>query len=221
MTKSRLEGSPTERQATTGSAPLDPRIFHITHVDNLASIFEAGRLFCDRERVARKLSSTNIAHVHIKDRRQKRNVPTRGGGTLSDYVPFNFCSRSVMLCAVHQGHQDYLGGQEAIVHLVSSVSAATATGQAWAFTDRHAELGYALFFDSLDDLSEVQWNVMEQKYRSKVKQERQAEFLVRDFFPVSAIQQIVTMTTETANMVAQIRTLPADVRVDIRRKWYY
>jgi hypothetical protein len=79
-------------------------------------------------------------------------VTTQAGGTLGDYLPFNFCPRSVMLFAVSKGHQDYKGGQETIVHLVSTVGRAVALGRAWAFTDRHAELGHALHFDDLSKL---------------------------------------------------------------------
>lgn len=83
---------------------------------------------------------TNIGHMHIKQRRLSRRVPAAAGGMLGDYVPFNFCPRSVMLFRVNKGHQDYPGGQEEVIHLVSTVQTAIATGQPWAFTDRHAEL---------------------------------------------------------------------------------
>jgi hypothetical protein len=157
------------------TVPSDPPIFHVTHVDNLPGILREGGLWCDRQRVARQLESTNIGHVHIKERRLRRSVTTRAGGTLGDYVPFNFCPRSVMLFAVHKGHPDYAGGQEGVVHLVSTVSRAVSLGRAWAFTDRHAELAHALHFDDLAKLSEVPWHVMREQYWSAVKEERQAE----------------------------------------------
>src|SRR5436189_5242286 len=113
--------------------PLDPPIFHITHVDNLRGILQAGGLWCDAQRIAQQLSSTNIAHRHIKERRLQRAVTTRGGGTLGDYVPFNFCPRAVMLLPISSGRGDYTGGQEPIVHLVSSVRTAAGLGRAWAF----------------------------------------------------------------------------------------
>jgi hypothetical protein len=93
----------------TPGAPSDPPLFHITHVDNLSGILREGGLWCDAERIARHLASTNIGHLHIKNRRLSRPVTTRAGGRLGDYVPFNFCPRSVMLYAVHRGHQDYGG----------------------------------------------------------------------------------------------------------------
>lgn len=204
------------------TTPPDPLIFHITHVDNLAGILREGGLWCDRQRIARRLSSTNIGHKHIKERRLSRVVNTRAGGTLGDYVPFNFCARSVMLYAIHRGHQDYAGGQEAIVHLVSTVNRATALGRAWAFTDRHAELGHALHFDDLSALGEVPWSVMGQQYWTDVKEERQAEFLVRDFFPWTAVDAVHVMTSSIfARATAATQGSAHQPPIVVSPEWYY
>lgn len=77
--------------------PTHPPIFHITHVDNLAGILREGGLWCDAQRIARSIGHTNIGLLHIKQRRMNRPVVTHAGGKLGDYVPFNFCPRSVML----------------------------------------------------------------------------------------------------------------------------
>ena len=135
------------------TVPADPPIFHITHIDNLPSIASAGGLWCDAQRIARTIDNTNIGHLHIKQRRLTRRVTVAAGGALGDYVPFNFCPRSVMLYAVHCGHQDYGAGQESIVHLVSSVAVATNLGRKWAFSDRHAELAHAWVAEVLSDCS--------------------------------------------------------------------
>ena len=204
------------------TVPKDPAIYHITHLDNLAGILREGGLWCDAQRIARNLISTNIGHLHIKQRRLSRPVTTSAGGALGDYVPFNFCPRSVMLFAVHKGHQDYGGGQESIVHLVSTVSLATGLGRAWAFTDRHAELAHALYFDTSRDLAEVPWPVMSQTYWRDVKEERQAEFLVRDFFPWTAVVEVAGMNAKAVQRIraalAKSSHLP---RVTVHRDWYY
>ncbi len=147
---------------------------------------------------------------------------TRAGGSLGDYVPFNFCPRSVMLYAVHRGHQDYSGGQESIVHLVSNVSLATGLGRDWAFTDRHAELAHTLYFDTDRDLAEVPWHVMSMNYWVDVQEERQAEFLVREFFPWTAVVEVAGMNAKAAQCIqvalAESRHLP---QVTVRPEWYY
>jgi hypothetical protein len=202
--------------------PLDPQIFHITHVNNLPGIIGAGGLWCDAQRIKKNLVTTNIAHQHIKQRRLAAPVKAGAGGTLGEYVPFNFCPRSVMLLPIASGRGEYSGGQESVVHLVSSVAVAVALGRPWAFTDRHAELAHSLHYDDLQSLDEVPWQVMDKKYWSEVKEERQAEFLVKDSFPWSAISEVAAMTANTADRVSQILLgAPHTPGVTIRPEWYY
>ncbi len=202
--------------------PSDPAIFHITHIANLPGILREGGLWCDRKRIDRELQNTNIGHAHIKQRRLSRPVTTSGGGTLGDYVPFNFCPRSVMLYTVNKGHQDYAGGQEDVVHLVSNVSRAVALGRRWAFTDRHAELAHALHFGDLAQLSEVPWHVMDEQYWSTVKEERQAEFLVHEFFAWTAISEVAVMTPEAAERIEpMIAAASHRPHIQVRPSWYY
>ncbi len=200
----------------------DPFIYHITHVDNLASIVVEGGLWCDAQRIGRGLACTNIGIRRIKNRRLSRTVPTSSGGCLGDYVPFNFCPRSVMLYVVDKGHDDFGGGQTEIVHLVSRVSTAVGLGRGWAFTDRHAELAHALYFDDLASLAQVPWHVMDETYWSKVREERQAEFLVHDFFPWTAVLGIGVHTPATEAKVQQIlQGASHSPAVAVMRKWYY
>jgi hypothetical protein len=205
-----------------GPVPSNPLIFHITHVDNLASIIAQGFVWSDSQRIARHLVTTSIGYAHIKQRRLNRRVPVGAGGDLGDYVPFNFCPRSVMLFVIARGHQDYHGGQGDIVHLVSSVNTAVALGKPWAFTDRHADLGYASYFDSLDKLGEVDWSVMPLTYwaNDETKEKRQAEFLVFNGFPWAAIERI---GVRDATIAAKVNALLASgtPSVAVEPSWYY
>lgn len=202
------------------------RIYHITHIDNLSGILAEGRLWCDSKRLSRQLNTTSIAHQHIKARRLKRGVNVAAQGALGDYVPFNFCHRSVMLYAIYAGAvAQYSGGQNPIVHLVSSVDDAVSTGQPWAFTERHAELGYAQYFDSLDDLNKVEWRVMPLTYwagSEETKEKRQAEFLVHDWFPWTAILQVVARVPQTAKRIEEILESEShQPPVLVKPAWYY
>jgi ssDNA thymidine ADP-ribosyltransferase, DarT len=206
-----------------GAFPANPLIFHITHVGNLTSIIAHGCLWSDAQRIAKNLVTTNIGYSHIKQRRLNRPVTTGAGGKLGDYVPFNLCPRSVMLYAVSRGHQDYAGGQDEIVHLVSSVNTATALGKPWAFTDLHADLAYASYFSSLTQLDQVDWNVMPLMHwggNDDAKAKRQAEFLVHDSFPWSAIECIGVKSSAVA---AKVQTLLPHGRppVVVQPNWYY
>lgn len=169
----------------------DPDIFHITHVENLAGIIAAGGLFSDSALAAQKNAVTNIGYTQIKAGRLTKPVPSYPGTTVGQFVPFYFCPRSVMLYVVNRGNTGLPPGcQVDIAHLVSRVSVASKHGQ-WAFTTMNAAAAFTTqFYTSLNHLSHVQWWAMAQTHWQQCKDERQAEFLVRDFFPWTAVQEI-------------------------------
>ena len=152
-------------------------------------------------------------------------VTVAAGGALGNYVPFNFCPRSVMLYVVSEGHENYREGQQPIVHLVSSIEAIRATDRRWFFTDRHADLGYANQFDTLIKLAEVDWTVMPLRQwggDQEVKEKRQAEFLVHDWCPWEAIEVIGVMDRDiAAHVEAAITGAGHKPRVEVHRDWYY
>lgn len=201
------------------------RIYHITHVNNLPSIIEMDRLWCDSQRLAQGFGNTNIGYSHIKARRMTHPVTVSKGGTLGNYVPFNFCPRSVMLYVVSQGHENYEEGQEPIIHFVSSIDSILASKRPWAFTDRHADLFYAEQYESLDELANIDWAVMPERYwggDSDKKEKRQAEFLVHDWCPWTAIEEIAVINQSVKNQVeTALGKSMHKPPVQIRRNWYY
>ncbi len=212
-----------------GFHPVTRSLFHITHVSNLPSIIRAGELWSDSECRRRGAGSQNIAYRHIKDRRARRPVPdTAGGGTLADYVPFYFAPRSPMLYAINKGlvEPSLRGRQDLIVHLVTSIEAVMATGRRWCFTDRHADLNHAQFFDGLSELpSAVSWEAMRDNFwgRSPEQRElRQAEFLLRTSMPWSCTTEIGVMN-QTTLIAARAALSQAEHSppIVIHRDWYY
>lgn len=203
-----------------------PDIYHITHVDNLLGILAEGRLWSDSKRIEMALGNTNIGYTHIKARRMRHQVTVAEKGTLGEYVPFNFCPRSVMLYVVAKGHVDYAGDQRSIVHLVSSVERIQADGLSAFFTDRHADLGYARQFDDLRRLpAEVDWRVMPIRHwggDQELKEKRQAEFLIHESCPWEAIHEIGVMDQAMAETVEQL--IEDEVHkpaIVVHRDWYY
>lgn len=197
----------------------DPWIFHITHVDNLAGMLTDGGLWSDANRRARRPAAVNIGYTHIKERRMRRPVTAGAGGMLGEYVPFYFCPRSVMLFVIARGASDYSGQEREIVHLVSRVSVAT-TGTRWAFSDRHAEVAHAEHFADLADLARVSWDAVEAHTWKDRKEEKQAEFLVKDFFPW---QKVLFIGVKDEAMLQHVRRAVPDTppRVESRPGWYY
>jgi hypothetical protein len=129
--------------------------YHITHVENLASIVSCGALECDQGCARAEIKPVSIAYASLKERRARTVVEHAAGGTLADYVPFYFGPRSPMLFTIARGNvAEYEGSQEEIVHLVCSVEAMAEPGR-FVIANRHpitplAEQSGDL--DALDDL---------------------------------------------------------------------
>jgi hypothetical protein len=196
---------------------------HITHINNLPGIIRADCLMSDARRRRGEFECTNIGHMNIKDRRMVRAVPV--GGVLGDYVPFNFCVRSVMLCAIYYKKvAGYEGNQHQVIHLCSTVGDAVRSGRRWTFTDRHAELCYAKFFDDLADLSRIDWKVMPLRSWGvkEIKETRQAEFLVHDSFPWPCVRWIGVHNSSVKELVTDaLSGTSHQPTILIKPEWYY
>lgn len=123
------------------AVPAQPKIFHICHVDRLASIVAAGGLLSDAAVVQAAVPGTVIGMNHIKQRRlQELRLNSHPGLYVGQCVPFYFCPRSVMLFLIHRQNADlaYKGGQGPIIHLEADLHATVAWANAqprrWAFT---------------------------------------------------------------------------------------
>jgi len=211
--------------------PNNPKIYHITHVDNFARILSSRVLWSDAKRLELGLNSEIVGMPTIKRRRLDLNVDCHPGTKVGQYVPFYFCPRSIMLYILHQGnHQDigYRGGQQPIIHLQSDLKAvvhwAAANHVCWAFSDRNAGAVIAQFFNSLDDLDKINWSaVAERDFRSmSVKEGKQAEFLFYESFPWELVEKIGVLDR---GMVQQLQNALFDTThkplVSIETNWYY
>jgi hypothetical protein len=90
--------------------PNEPKIYHIVHVDRLASII-AGGLWCDAEVVRRAPPGTTIGMNAIKQRRLKElTLASHPGLFVGECVPFYFCPRSIMLYLIYQGNHPEVFG---------------------------------------------------------------------------------------------------------------
>lgn len=75
--------------------PARPKIYHITHVENLGEIVTDGGLLSDAAMIARGGPTQAIGMSSIKRRRVEELVVGCHPGTrVGDYVPFYFCPRS-------------------------------------------------------------------------------------------------------------------------------
>ncbi len=87
--------------------PTQPKIYHITHVDNLSSIVADGGLLSDAVIISQGGPSASIGMKAIKQRRLGLPVHCHPGDCVGHYVPFYSCPRSIMLFVLYRGnHQD-------------------------------------------------------------------------------------------------------------------
>jgi hypothetical protein len=146
--------------------PANPKIYHIVHFGRLAGIVADGRLLCDAV-IARRpdaAAGTTIGMGAIKARRLGLPVACHAGTSVGDYVPFYFCSRSIMLYVIHcANHPDlaYRGGQAPIIHLEADlhqvIGWADTNRRRWAFSLSNAGAFYAQFRSQAAQLDEVNW----------------------------------------------------------------
>jgi len=86
--------------------PDSPKIYHITHIDNLPVIVEHGCIWSDARRLTADCDCTVVGMPEIKRRRlQEIEVGCHPGTTVGEYVPFYFCPRSIMLYILHKDNQ--------------------------------------------------------------------------------------------------------------------
>jgi hypothetical protein len=210
---------------------MEPRIYHITHVDNLSPILTEGGLWSDAAIIARGGPAASIGMSNIKQRRLQLPVKCHPADHVGEYVPFYFCPRSIMLYLIHRGNHPeltYRGGQEPIIHLEAdlhdTVVWADGEGRRWAFSLSNAGAVYTEFRKHRDQLSEVDWDaVAATDFREQVvKEGKQAEFLVREFFPWNLVRRIGVQSESIQYRV--LRALSGAQHqpiIEIRRDWYY
>jgi len=216
------------------SVPANPKIYHIVHVNRLASIIGNGCLWCDAEVSRRALPGTGIGMSKIKMRRlNELPLSSHHEMHVGDCVPFFFCPRPVMLFVIHKKNDPdllYRGGQDPIVQLGAdvrqTVAWATGHGQRWAFTLANA--GSYRFQDRCDlaQLGEIKWNAV-QTYDGwgetpDIKEGKQAEFLIEHKFPWSLVLRIgVRLEKTRQDVLTALESATHKPGVRIMRRWYY
>lgn len=209
--------------------PDQPKIYHIVHVDRLASIIADG-LWCDAEVVRRDPPGTTIGMNAIKKRRlTELTLACHPGLYVGECVPFYFCPRSIMLYLIYQGNHpdlEYRGGQGPIIHLESdlrqTIHWAEAQGQRWAFTLGNAGARYFEDRSHLEHLGEIDWNAVNATNWRACKEGKQAEFLIERQFPWELISRIGVRSRTTYDQVLTVLQGGAHKPVvEMKPEWYY
>jgi hypothetical protein len=215
-------------------------VFHITHMDNLASMLSLGQLLAKNVMVSGACES--IANEEVQNRRSKVVIPIAPGGLLHDYVPFYFAPRSPMLYCNHRGSIPNAKPQSEVIHLMTTAQIIDATGRPTVFYDRHAVVGYAQAFNKLEDMAKIDWRIFfeppliggyAQYWQNRNdqnrphwvtrKEVRQAEFLVQERLSFSCIRLIGTYNRASKLRVEELLKLHSitSCSVETRSDWYF
>ena len=204
-------------------------IYHITHIDNLKGMIAQNAIVAQCVMAEEPVDYCDIAHNTIQDRRAQTYVPCSPGGNLHDYVPFYFAPRSPMLYAIHRGNvANCTARQIDIVYLVSSAENVSEFNLEFVFTDGHAIMEISDFYNNLDNLDIIDWDIMNETYWADTdddpdrKRRRQAEFLVYKKVPWETIEFIAVRSTPIKNKVENI--IADDIKkhpVLVKSDWYY
>ena len=209
--------------------PAAPKIYHIVHVDRLASIVADGGLWSDAALQRRARPGTTIGMSHIKQRRLTYRLDSRPGLRVGDCVPFYFCPRSVMLYVIHRADNEglqYRDGQGPIVHLEADLHEAVAWAdrnqRRWAFTLSNAGSGYFEDRCDLAQLGQIDWSAIQARQWQGRSHGKQAEFLMEQSFSWTLIRRVGVRSVGIRDQVTEaIQATDHRPAVELRREWYY
>ena len=211
------------------TVPAQPKIYHIVHVDRLASIAASG-LLSDAQIVAQNTGGTTIGMSSIKQRRlQEITLDSHPGLYVGQCVPFYFCPRSIMLYMIYQANHpelNYRGGQAPIIHLQADLHAcvqwANQQNLRWAFTLSNAGSRFFEDRNNLAQLNELDWAAIQADQWQQCKEGKQAEFLLEQVFPWHLVEKIGVCDRQRYQEVSNILQVAAHrPPVSIEPGWYY
>jgi hypothetical protein len=170
-----------------------------------------------------------IGNLELIAKRTARTIPIPPGGSLSDYIPFYFTPFSMMMYNIKTGYggiQQFPNSE--IVIMASSLRGLADKGITAVFSDRHAYLHTAQFFQSLDDLDKIDWELLRRRdFKRDVddpeKTDRyQAEALVHRHLPVEHLAGIVCHgENERRTLEAQREEVDVGLKIVARPGWYF
>ena len=211
--------------------PNPTPIFRFIHLDNLDTLMRRDALHAPNHVPGDGLPYRFCHDPEVQGARAAVTITVGPGGTIHDYVPFYFGYLSPMMFTLKTGRvAGYDEGQEPLIYLVSTAQAVANAGVPFAFSDGHGLAFFTGWFDRLERLDAVDWEMVYKQYWSDNvndldrQRRKQAEFLVYQTCPWSLIQEIVVINTAIREHVEAIQaSFHASERkmVKVERRWYY
>lgn len=184
-------------------------LFRIVHWQNIEYILRHG--LCSNNHTLKDPQYINIGHPQLIADRDEYPVPLEGYGNLGEYIPFYFWGHSPMLYLIMHGYKGVTQyPQKDIVYLVIDSKQIIEADFQYVFTDRHAKVKLAKFFNQPDDLQLLRWDIIKSKRWDNTEEDfqrmdfKQAEFLVRDHIPTHFINRLIVKNDERRRDIEEI-----------------
>jgi len=167
---------------------------HMTHINNLETIFKYGL-----QAHSNPYKKKDISNQEVNNRRESReNIY---GRKIHEYVPFYFNPRNAMM---------YKNRYEDIVILAFDKELLAQDDT--LFTDRNASTSNVHFYNKVDDLDKINWNLVKSnRWHDKApiaKQIMMAEVLVYKQVSMSYLKSIYVKNQITKNMLMKKYNIP-------------
>lgn len=178
--------------------------YHFTHIDNLESIIKSEGLLSTNEKKKLGINHHDIANEIIQKRRDEMMVTVEPYGTVHDYVPFYFSSKSIMLLSlINEKKVD----QEDIIFLAVSIDRIMENNV--VFTSASANtVDPPQFFNHPDNLDELNWKCIDSQAwnesSDEEKHQRMAEVLIKDRVPLDWIDGFIVYDESTKQKVIEL-----------------
>jgi hypothetical protein len=184
--------------------------YRITHIGNLPLILEQG--IVTKHHPNANNAYINIGNPEIIDVRSTTPVKIEGYGFIGDYVPFYFTPKSIMLYNIITGywHPKVPRRNRDEILVIRCLIENLAQLPQWFFTDGQGNDIASSHYKDLTDIDKIDWHCIQHSDFSKNDgdydrpRRYQAEFLVQNVVPLSAIESLNVYNQAAATAVQAI-----------------
>jgi hypothetical protein len=196
----------------------------MTHIENIPHVLKNGITHASSEN--RNPDFIPIGDTSLITTRNQFIMPNRR--QVGDYIPFYFGGRMPMLYVIQKGKNGVSVTQPVnIVYCITSVEQILKHHLDFVFTDGHAVNGLTGFYSpsAIDHIETIiDWEAVKRHYwidenDNDVKRRREAEFLVLQDIPVSAIIGYFIYNDEAKERMLKFGI--AEKQLEIRPNYYF
>jgi len=169
-------------------------LWHMTHIDNIPSIMTHG--IFSHNHAFQKFNPTDISDPDVQSKRQHKKDSIYNSW-LHDYVPTFFTIGNSMLSSV-----SYMNREICLLEISLDVL----DNRSFVFTDGNAACSPTKFFNSINDIDKIQWDVIHaQKWKGRSR-ERAAEVLISHPIKSDFIQAIHCYSFDSVKKINHVST---------------